>query len=101
FFAAAGAGGIALTVWALHGFGLPAAEVADGMVCYEILTYGVFMAALAIGGFGLWLGLFSGPAPVGVTLVPAIFAVAMMVIALSMLVVDEPVERLLQRRAEG
>ena len=48
--ATAGAGGIALTVWALRECGLPAAEVAGGMVCYEILTYGVYMAALAIGG---------------------------------------------------
>jgi putative heme transporter len=100
FFAAGGAGGIALTVWALHGFGLSAAEVADGMVCYEILTYGVFMAALAVGGFGLWLGLFSGRAPVGVTLIPAIFAAVVIVIVLSMLLVDQPVESLLQRRAE-
>lgn len=99
-FATAGAGGIALTVWALHGYGLPAGEVADGMVCYEILTYGVFMAALAIGGFGLWLGLFSGREPVGVTLVPAIFGLAVIVIVLSTLFVDEPVDRFLQRRAE-
>src|SRR5262249_4025544 len=48
--ATAGAGGIALTVWALRACGLPTAEVAGGMVCYEILTYGVYMAALAIGG---------------------------------------------------
>lgn len=36
--ATAGAGGIALTVWALRAAGMPAAEVANGMVCYEILT---------------------------------------------------------------
>ena len=37
----------------------------------EILTYGVYMAALGRSvGFGLWFGVFAGPAPVGLTLVP-------------------------------
>jgi len=99
--ATAGAGGIALTVWALRACGLPAAEVASGMVCYEILTYGVYMAALAIGGFGLWFGLFPGPAPLGLTLVPAVFATAVILIVCSMLFADEPVERFLLRRADA
>jgi putative heme transporter len=99
-FAAGGAGGIALTVWALHGYGLSGAEVANGMVCYELLTYGVYMAAMAIAGYGLWLGLFAGRAPAALTLVPAIFATAVIVVALSMLRVDEPVEAFLKRQAE-
>ncbi|MGO9889353.1 MAG: lysylphosphatidylglycerol synthase transmembrane domain-containing protein [Solirubrobacteraceae bacterium] len=99
-FAAGGAGGIALTVWALHGYGLSGTEVANGMVCYELLTYGVYMAAMAIAGYGIWFGLFAGRAPVGLTLVPAVFATAVIVVALSMLWVDKPVEAFLQRRAE-
>lgn len=98
--ATAGAGGIALTVWALHGYGLSGPEVAEGMVCFEILTYGAYMAAMAITGFGLWLGLFSGPAPVGLTLIPAILATAVIMIVLSMLPLYEPAERFLLRRAE-
>ncbi|HSO98476.1 MAG TPA: flippase-like domain-containing protein [Solirubrobacteraceae bacterium] len=70
------------------------------MVCFEILIYAVYMAALAIAGFGLWLGLFSGRAPIGLTLIPAIFAVIVIVIVLSMLVVFEPTEQFLLRRAE-
>lgn len=99
--ATAGAGGIALTVWALRAYGMPAAEVAGGMVCYEILTYGVYMSALAIGGFGLWFGVFSGPAPLGLTLVPALFGSAVITIVVSMLFFDEPAERFLLRRAGG
>jgi putative heme transporter len=99
-FAAAGAGGIALTVWALRGYGLSGAEVADGMVCYEILTYGVYMGAMAIAGYGLWFGLFAGRAPFALTVVPAVFATAVIVIVLSMLWADEPVERFLKRQAE-
>jgi putative heme transporter len=98
--AAAGAGGIALGVWALRGYGLSGAAVADGMVCYGVVTYGVYMAAMATAGYGLWLGLFSGRAPVAVTLVPAIFATTVILIVLSMLFVYEPVESFLLRRAE-
>ena len=98
--ATAGAGGIALTVWALAGYGRSRTEIVNGMVCFEILTYGVYMAAMAIAGFGLWFGVFSGPAPVGVTLVPAVCAVLVIVVVVSMLFVDEPAERFLQRRAE-
>jgi uncharacterized protein (TIRG00374 family) len=97
--ATAGAGGIALTVWALRGVGLSATEVATRMVCYEILTYAVYMAALAVGGLGLWFGVFAGPAPIWLTLVPALFGVATIVIVASMLFIDEPVERFLLRRA--
>lgn len=97
--ATAGAGGVALTVWALRASGLPGDEVAAGMVCFDVVTYGVYMAALAVGGFGLWLGLFAGSAPVGLTLVPAIFGTCVILIALSMLVADEPAQRWLERRA--
>ena len=98
--AAAGAGGVAVTVWGLRACGLSGAEVADGMVCFGILTYGVYLAAVAVAGFGLWFGLFSGPAPVGLTLVPAALATAVILIALSMLFVNQPVTEFLQRRAE-
>jgi uncharacterized protein (TIRG00374 family) len=100
-FATAGAGGIALTVWALRAAGLPAADVATGMVCYEILTYGVYMAALAIFGFGLWFGVFAGTAPIGVTLIPALFGLAVITIVVSMLYIDVPTERYLLRRAHA
>jgi uncharacterized protein (TIRG00374 family) len=97
--ATAGAGGIALTVWALRGVGVPATEVATGMVCYEIITYAVYMGALAVGGLGLWFGVFAGPAPAWLTLVPALFGVAVIAVVVSMLFLDEPAERLLLRRA--
>jgi putative heme transporter len=97
--ATAGAGGIALTVWALRGVGVPATEVATGMVCYEIITYAVYMGALAIGGLGLWFGVFAGRAPIWLTLVPALFGLTVIAIVVSMLFLDEPAERFLLRRA--
>ena len=98
--AAAGAGGIALAVWALRGSGLSGTDVADGMVCYEVLTYGVYAIALAVAGFGLWFGVFSGPHPVGLTLIPAVIATAVILVVISMLWVYEPVERFLKQRAD-
>ena len=98
--AAAGAGGVAVTVWGLRAYGLSGVEVADGMVCFGVLTYGVYVGAVAIAGFGLWFGVFSGRAPIGLTLVPAIFATAIIIIALSMLFADRSVTEFLERRAE-
>jgi uncharacterized protein (TIRG00374 family) len=90
--AAAGAGGVALTVWALRASGLDGATVARRLVAFEILNYAVYMAALAIGGVGLRLGVFAGPAPLGLTLVPALFATAAIAVVLSMLWIATPVE---------
>jgi uncharacterized protein (TIRG00374 family) len=98
--ATAGAGGVALTVWALRAAGLAAADVATGMVSYELLEYAVYMAALAIGGFGLWLGLFAGHAPIGLTLIPALFGTGVIVLVVVIILLDEPVERFLRTRAE-
>ncbi len=99
-FAAAGAGGVALTIWALRAWGIAGADVGGGMVSYEILTYGVYAIALAGAGFGLWFGVFSGPHPVGLTLIPACVATAIILVVLSMLKLHEPAERFLQGRAE-
>ena len=82
-FATAGAGGIALTVWALRASGLSEVEVATRLVRFEILEYGVHMAALAIFVLGLWFGVFAGPAPIGVTLIPALFGLAVILMVLS------------------
>jgi putative heme transporter len=98
--ATAGAGGVALTVWALSAAGLPSPDVATGMVCFELLEYGLYAAALAVGGFGLWSGLFAGPAPIGLTLIPALLATAAIVIVLLLAFVGRPLERLLQGHAE-
>jgi len=99
-FAAAGAGGIAVWVWALRGFGYTGGAVARGMVCFEVITYSVYMVALMVGGLGLWFGLFSGPAPLGVTLIPALLGALVIVVVLAMAILDEPAERFLLRRAE-
>jgi putative heme transporter len=99
-FATAGAGGVTVTVWALRSAGLGSEQVATGMVCYEILNYAVYMAALAIVGLGLWLGVFSGHAPLGVTLIPAAFGAGVIALVLSIGVIGAPLERSVTRRTD-
>lgn len=83
-FATAGAGGIILTVWALRRSGMTRRMVTERMTAFLVLLYGVFMLALVVGGLGLWTGLFPGPAPFALTIVPAIFGGSVIVVALTM-----------------
>ncbi len=99
-FAAAGSGGVALTVWALRASGLASATVAQEMVSFEIINYGVYMAALALGGLGLWIGLFAGNAPFWLTLVPALFGLVVIALVLSMKWLASPVEGFMLKRAQ-
>ncbi len=71
-FATAGAGGIALTVWALDRSGMDRRTLVTRLTSFYVLIYGVFMAALVIFGTGLRTGVLNGPAPFGLTVVPAI-----------------------------
>ncbi|MBV9213689.1 MAG: flippase-like domain-containing protein [Actinobacteria bacterium] len=96
-FAAAGAGGVALTVWALRASGLGARSVARRMVGFELLLYAVYAGALVIVGIGLRSGLLAGPAPWALTVVPAILGGAVIVIVLS----AGALPRDLERRARG
>jgi uncharacterized membrane protein YbhN (UPF0104 family) len=73
-FAAGGAGGVALTAWALRRSGMPRREVAERMIAFLVLTYGAYMLALIVCGFGLRWGIFNGEAPYGLTVVPAYIA---------------------------
>jgi putative heme transporter len=76
-FAAAGAGGIALTAWALHGLGMTRPRVATTMSTLVVALYAVFMAAVALCGIGLASGLLSGPSPAPLTILPALLAIAL------------------------
>jgi uncharacterized protein (TIRG00374 family) len=97
--AAGGAGGVAVTVMGLRAYGLSAAEVAGGMLCFEFLLYGVYMSALAVAGLGLWLGVFGGSHPASLTLIPAGLGIAIILVAVSVLRFNGPVTLWLERRA--
>jgi uncharacterized membrane protein YbhN (UPF0104 family) len=89
-FAAAGAGGIALTAWALRRSGMRRQTVAIRLIAFTSLLYAVYMVTLVIDGVGLYLGVIPGPAPFAITIVPAIFGavVISLFVGISMLPAD-------------
>ncbi len=100
-FAAAGAGGVALTAWAVRRSGLEARVVACRMIAFLALLYGVYMATLVIVGLGLYLGLFAGKAPFAITVVPAIFGAAVIALFLAVSLLPGDFERLVARWTKG
>jgi uncharacterized membrane protein YbhN (UPF0104 family) len=97
--AAAGAGGIALTAWALRRSGMSSRDVATRLSTFYVLLYAVFMAALVVGGAGLRAGWFPGPEPFAFTVVPAVFAASVIVTVLLLALVPRDLDRRLGRRA--
>jgi uncharacterized membrane protein YbhN (UPF0104 family) len=48
-------------------------ELVRGLTTFYVALYSVYMIGLVVGGIGLRSGLLSGPAPFGMTVVPAVF----------------------------
>jgi uncharacterized protein (TIRG00374 family) len=92
-FAAGGAGGVALTAWALRRSGMPRREVAQRMIAFLVLLYGIYMFAMVVCGFGLYFHLLPGEHPAGLTLVPAIFGLTVILLFLAIGLVPEDLER--------
>jgi uncharacterized protein (TIRG00374 family) len=100
-FAAAGAGGIALTVWALRRSGMGARTVGCRMVAFMAILYGVYMITLVICGVGLYLGVIPGQAPFAITIVPAIFGAVVIVLFLGISLLPSDVNRVVGRWTAG
>jgi putative heme transporter len=94
-FATAGAGGIALTAWALRRSGMGRRTVASRMIAFLALLYGVYMATLVLDGVGLYIGLIPGPAPFAITIVPAILGAVMIALFLGIAMVPMDLGRLI------
>jgi uncharacterized protein (TIRG00374 family) len=98
-FSAGGAGGIVLTAWALRAAGLPRRVVADKTISFLVLTYLVYTISLIVFGFGLRYGVFPGPDPFTMTVIPATLALVVTVLGLSVALVPTDFERRLQTLA--
>jgi putative heme transporter len=100
-FSAAGAGGIALTYWALRKAGMPRRRSACRMVSFLVLTYGVYTFALVIFGILLRTHVLPGDAPFGGTVVPAAVSACAIAVFLLIALIPEDVERRIQSFAGG
>src|SRR4051794_7582592 len=97
-FASAGAGGVALTAWALRRSGMERGTVAARMTTFLVLLYSVYMAALVAGGVGLFTGVLPGGGPAAITLVPAGFGALVIAAALALPFAGGRLQRLGERR---
>jgi putative heme transporter len=91
--AAGGAGGIALTSWALRRLGLSAHAVARGLVAFMVILYAVYMAALVVFGTGLGTGVLPGGGSPVLTFLPAGLGAAAILLALAFAWAPERMER--------
>jgi uncharacterized protein (TIRG00374 family) len=98
-FSAGGAGGIVLTAWAMRGAGLRRRVVADKTISFLVLTYLVYTTCLVVFGYGLRFGVFPGPDPFTMTVIPATLALIATVLGLSIAFVPTDFERRLQTLA--
>jgi uncharacterized protein (TIRG00374 family) len=96
-FSAGGAGGIALTYWALRKAGMDARRSTQRMVVFLALQYTFYPLAIIVCGILLRTGVLSGKSSAGLTIIPA--AIAGVIVGLGVLVALIP--RDLERRIAG
>ena len=70
----AGAGGAALTVWALRRAGLRPLAAARTLLGFFVLLYSVFLASMVLFGTALTLGLVHSHGPLALSAIPALAA---------------------------
>src|SRR5438874_6043736 len=100
-FAAAGAGGIALTAWAVRRSGMLPRIVACRMVAFMVLLYSIYVGSLLIAGLGLGAGLFPGGGAFAITYLPAILAAVIIAGAFAVALLPGDTERRLHRWGSG
>jgi uncharacterized protein (TIRG00374 family) len=100
-FAAGGAGGLVLQAWALRQAGLRRRVVADKTISFLVMTYSPYAFAVIVCGFGLYLGIFQGEAPFSMTVVPAVIALIMIGLTLSIVLVPPDLQRRIGSRGKS
>jgi uncharacterized protein (TIRG00374 family) len=100
-FAAAGAGGLALTAWALRSAGLSARSIAQRLAGFEIILYAVFMVALVVVGALLGFGVVGAGAPWTLSFLPAGFGALVIGLALAARRIPQRLEQSANRVTSG
>lgn len=99
---AGGAGGIALTYWALRKAGMKRAESAERMIAFLVLLYSFYVLAVIVFGILLRTGVLPGDAPVSMTIVPAGIAGGIALVALAVCLIPADLQRRLSHlESEG
>lgn len=80
----AGAGGAALTVWALRRAGLRPLAAARTLLGFFVLLYSVFLASMVLFGTALTLGLVHSHGPIALSAIPALAALVVIVLCLAL-----------------
>jgi uncharacterized protein (TIRG00374 family) len=79
---AAGAGGVAVTAWALSRAGMQAGVIACRLIASYVIQYGFYLGSMLVCGLGLYFGIFPGGGSFSLLIIPAIFsAVAILLVA--------------------
>jgi uncharacterized membrane protein YbhN (UPF0104 family) len=94
--AAAGAGGVAVTVWALRRAGMAPRVIACRIAANYSIQYSLYLLALVVCGLGLWTGVFAGEGPTALTLLPAILSAVALGLGAAMGLVPGDFERRLE-----
>ncbi len=100
-FSAGGAGGVALTYWALKKAGMAGRDVARRMVAFIGLHYAFYPLALIIFGLLLRTGVLNGENSVELTIVPAAVAGLLLGIGALITLIPADVESKLMPHAHG
>jgi hypothetical protein len=75
--------------------------VAERTMVFLVLTYVVYMAGMLLVGLGVRVGVLPGPAPFGLTVVPAAFAGIAIVLTLLLALTPPDLQRRVERAGGG
>jgi uncharacterized protein (TIRG00374 family) len=100
-FSAGGAGGIALTYWALRKAGMERRDVARRMVAFLALHYAFYPLALITFGVLLRTGVLPGNHSVELTIIPAAVAGFIMIVAALVALIPPDVGQRVARHFQG
>jgi len=100
-FSAGGAGGVALTYWALRKAGMVRREVGRRMIAFVSLHYVFYPIALIIFGVLLRTGVMNGKGSVELTIVPAAVAGLLLILGVLITLIPADAERRLARFAHN
>ena len=100
-FSAGGAGGIALTYWALRKAGMTTRRSSQRMIVFIALQYTFYPLAIVVCGILLRTGVLSGTSSVGLTIIPAAIAGVLLGLGLLVALIPADFERRIARWAQG